>query len=97
MGVPVVTLTGERVIQRTTHSILHALDLPEFVCTTKQQYIQTAVEMVTTKREWLNTVRLGLRERMKASPIMTGYRDAVETKYRELWRTVCAQQKEQAA
>ncbi len=98
MGVPVVTLTGPRVIQRTTHSILHTLGLPEFVCTTKSQYIQTAVDMVTTKREWLNTVRLGLRDRMKASPIIDGYRDAVETQYRRLWREWCAQQdKEQIA
>ncbi len=95
MGVPVVTLTGDRVIQRTTHSILHTLGLPEFVCTTKQQYIKTVVEMVTTKREWLNTVRLGLRDRMKASPIIDGYRDAVEAQYRRLWREWCANQKDQ--
>lgn len=97
MGVPVVTLTGERVIQRTSHSILHTLGLPEFVCTTKQQYITTAVEMVTTKRAWLNEVRLGLRDRMTASPIITGYRDAVEARYRELWRAYCAQEQEQVA
>ncbi len=96
-GVPVLTLTGERVIQRTSHSILHTLDLPEFICTTQRQYIQTAVEMVTTKREWLNTIRLGLRDRMIASPILHGYRDVVEAHYRRLWREVCAQQKEQAA
>ena len=97
MGVPVLTLTGDRVIQRTTHSILHTLGLPEFVATTKRDYIATAVEMVTTKRDWLNTVRLGLRDRMKASPIIDGYRDAVEAKYRELWREWCANTKEQAA
>jgi predicted O-linked N-acetylglucosamine transferase (SPINDLY family) len=97
MGVPMVTLTGERVIQRTSHSILQTLGLPEFICTTKQQYIKTAVEMVTTKREWLNTIRLGLRDRMKASPILNGYRDVVEGKYRELWREACAKEKEQAA
>jgi predicted O-linked N-acetylglucosamine transferase (SPINDLY family) len=98
MGVPMVTLTGERVIQRTSHSILQTLGLPEFICTSKQQYVKTAVEMVTTKRDWLNTVRLGLRDRMIASPILTGYKDVVEAKYRELWREACAtHSKDQAA
>lgn len=96
-GVPVVTLIGDRVIQRTTASILTTLGLPDFICTTKKQYIQTAVDMVTTKRAWLNEVRLGLRARMQHSPIIDGYRDAVEAKYRELWREYCAQEQEPIA
>jgi predicted O-linked N-acetylglucosamine transferase (SPINDLY family) len=95
-GVPVLTLIGPRVIQRTTASILTTLGLPEFITTTQRQYVQTAVDLVTIRRDWLNDVRLGLRDRMQTSPIITGYRDAVEAKYRELWRAYCAESPEAA-
>jgi predicted O-linked N-acetylglucosamine transferase (SPINDLY family) len=98
MGVPCVTLVSERVIQRTSASILTLLGLPDLITSHPKQYIQTAVAMVTTKREQLAEIRKTLRDRMKASPILTGYRDAVETQYRSLWREWCAnQQKEQVA
>lgn len=97
MGVPVLTLTGDRLMQRTTHSILHTLGLPEFVATTRKDYIAKAIELTTTKREWLNDIRLGLRDRMIASPIIAGYRDAVEGRYRELWREACATHEKEVA
>jgi len=90
-GVPEVTLIGPRIIQRTTASLLTNLDLPQFIAETPTQYIQTAIEWVTTRREELNGIRLGLRDRFRASPIHAGYLEATERAYRELWREWCAQ------
>lgn len=92
MGVPVVTLIGDRVIQRTTASFLTTLGLPEFIAQTRDDYIDCAVRMVTTERGVLATIRQELRARLHASPIMTGYVSAVETAYRNLWREFCATQ-----
>ncbi len=92
MGVPCVTLLGERVIQRTSASILTVLGLPELIATSRQAYKKIATEMVTTKRDQLAEIRQGLRARLTASPIITGYRAAVEAQYRALWREWCAAQ-----
>jgi predicted O-linked N-acetylglucosamine transferase (SPINDLY family) len=97
MGVPNVTLIGDRIIQRTSASILTVLGLPEFIAHTTDEYIAIAVAMVTTQRAHLADVRATLRARMQASPILTGYVEAVETRYRELWRAWCASQHKEAA
>jgi predicted O-linked N-acetylglucosamine transferase (SPINDLY family) len=90
MGVPAVTLLGPRVIQRTTASLLTTLGLPDFIAETREDYVAKAVEWVTVRREELQGIRLGLRDRFRASPIHAGYREATETAYRDLWRTWCA-------
>jgi protein O-GlcNAc transferase len=90
MGVPAVTLIGERVIQRTTASLLTVLNLEGFIAETREEYIAKAIGWVTHRRAQLNDIRLGLRERFRASPIHAGYLDAVEAAYRELWRAWCA-------
>jgi predicted O-linked N-acetylglucosamine transferase (SPINDLY family) len=96
MHVPVLTLLGDRVIQRTSASINTVLGFPELIATSKKQYIQTAMELVTTKRERLAEMRASLRDRMKASPILNPhYRDTVEGVYRSLWREWCAKQSQE--
>ncbi len=58
---------------------------------TPAQYVDIAVEMVTTRKEELNAIRRGLRPRFMASPVSLNYVAAVETAYRDLWRAWCAQ------
>jgi len=94
MGVPCVTWLGPRMIQRASASFLTTLGLSECVTTTRDAYIEKAVALVTTDRDRLAEIRRTLRETMKASPIMSGYVDAVEAQYRTLWRTWCAEQRE---
>jgi predicted O-linked N-acetylglucosamine transferase (SPINDLY family) len=89
MGVPAVTLIGPRIIQRTTASLLTTLGLTEFIAETPDQYIDTAVAWVTTRKYELAEIRSGLRERFRASPIQYGYLDAVESAYRQAWRAWC--------
>lgn len=89
MGVPVVTLIGERMIQRASASFLTTLGIPEFITQTPEQYIDTAVRMVTTDRDQLAATRLQLRSRLEQSVMCAGYIDHVEAAYRTLWREWC--------
>jgi protein O-GlcNAc transferase len=90
MGVPMVTLIGDRVIQRTSASLLTILGLTDFIVDTKEQYIDTAVDWVTTRKHELATIRAGLRDQCDASPICQGYLEATEAAYRQAWRDWCA-------
>jgi predicted O-linked N-acetylglucosamine transferase (SPINDLY family) len=89
-GVPAVTLIGPRVIQRTTASLLTTLGLEDFIATTTDEYIDKAISWVTTRKEELAAIRPGLKARLLASPIHTGYVEAVEVAYRQVWRDWCA-------
>jgi protein O-GlcNAc transferase len=90
MGAPMVTLLGDRVIQRTSASLLTILGLTDFIVDTREQYIDTAVEWVTTRKHELATIRAGLRDQCDASPIRQGYLEATERVYRQAWRDWCA-------
>jgi predicted O-linked N-acetylglucosamine transferase (SPINDLY family) len=90
MGVPVVTLEGKTAVGRAGKSILCNLGLPELVARTTQQYQQIATALAQDK-DRLSTLRAGLRDKMKSSPLMdakTFTRD-VESIYRGIWRHWC--------
>lgn len=89
-GVPLITLIGPRVIQRTTASLLTILGLTDCIAETREDYVEKAVMWVTTRKQELAEIRGGLRAKFVASPICTGYVDAVEVAYRQLWRAWCA-------
>ncbi len=92
MGVPMVTLVtpGCRMVQRTSASILTNVGFEDCITTTEDDYVATAVRLVTTDRARLAEMRATAWERLKASPICVGYVEAVETGYRTLWREWCA-------
>ncbi len=92
MGAPPVTLIGPRIIQRTSASMLKTLGLEEFITENTEDYIERAVELVTTKRDYLAWVRKTVRQTLKDSPIITGYVGQVEAAYRSLWNEWCASQ-----
>lgn len=89
MGVPMVTLVGERAIQRTSASLLTNLGLTDFIAETEDAYVEKAVAWVTTRKGELSAIRHGLRERLVASVICTGYTEAVEAAYRDVWTAYC--------
>lgn len=89
MGVPVVTWIGDTLNQRTSAALMAPVGLSEFVVHSYDEYVREAVEWVTTRRHRLNEIRLGLRERMATSPLCSGYPEAVENVYRNLWRIWC--------
>jgi protein O-GlcNAc transferase len=90
MGVPMITLEGRRVIERTSMSLLTSVGLTDMIASSKADYVNKAVEWVTTRKHELAEIRQGLRAKCDASPIRAGYLDAVESAYREAWRAWCA-------
>jgi predicted O-linked N-acetylglucosamine transferase (SPINDLY family) len=92
MGVPVVTLLGQRPPGRASASFLTTLGLPDLIARSVDEYVAIAAR-AATDRERLVRERESLRERLLASPIgdTQAYTRAVEDVYQELWRRCCAQ------
>jgi predicted O-linked N-acetylglucosamine transferase (SPINDLY family) len=91
MGVPVVTLPGQRGVSRMGLSILSTVGLPELIAQSEEEYVKIARTLAQDLPR-LAALRAGLRERMKASPFMDAPRFArhVEAAYRTMWRAWCA-------
>src|SRR5262249_21369194 len=98
MGVPVVTLRGERHAARVGASILTAIGLDHLIAHTPDDYVTIAADLAPD-RNTLAALRLGLRERMRASPLCDGtsFARAVERAYRSMWREWCTPQSAPAA
>ena len=85
MGVPVVTLTGNRHGARFGKSFLCNLGLGELAAEDAIQYVNTAVAMAGD-RDLLLVLRQNLRRMMQASPLMNvqAYMQDVENLYRKI-------------
>jgi predicted O-linked N-acetylglucosamine transferase (SPINDLY family)/GT2 family glycosyltransferase len=91
MGVPVVSLRGNRHAARVGASILTAIGLERLIAGSEDEYVAIARELARDC-DALAAVRTGLRERMRASPLCDGIAFArrVEAAYREMWHDWCA-------
>lgn len=91
MGVPFVTLPGERAASRLGAVFLSRLGLQEWIAPTLDNYVALA-QAHARDLEMLASIRAGLRSRMAASPLGNPdlYCRHVETAYREMWRAWCA-------
>lgn len=85
MGVPVVTLKGNRHGARFGYSFLANLGLQELVAEDAEGYVDIAVK-IAGDSELLSLLRANLRRMMKASPLMDSdaYMRAVEDLYQQL-------------
>jgi predicted O-linked N-acetylglucosamine transferase (SPINDLY family) len=75
MGVPVVTLAGDRPFTRSGASLLSNVGLQELIAATPESYVRIACALATDK-ERLAGLRTGLRGRMRASPLTNAKRFA---------------------
>ena len=91
MGVPTLTLVGDRTVSRMGASILSAVGLPHFIAHTTQEYIDLAVTW-SQQKEALQHLREHVRERMIQSPLMDApnFTRQVEFLYREVWTKWCS-------
>jgi protein O-GlcNAc transferase len=98
MGVPVVTLAGDRHAARVGCSLLSAAGHPEWVAATTDDYVRTAAGLAAD-RALLKTLRSGLREEMQASPLLdhAGQARRFGTALRTCWQRWCARQSERVA
>jgi len=86
MGVPVVTMAGERHASRVSASLLWRLGLPDWVASSWEEYVQIAVERARSLPS-LAALRERLRPHMAVSSVVNGKtvtRD-IEAGYRIMW------------
>ncbi len=93
MGVPVVTLAGDRFISHQGESLLHAAGLAGWIASSEKEYVDIALAAASA-RDVLASTRAGLRARVGQSPLFDAPRFArhLETAWRSLWREWCARQ-----
>ena len=86
MGVPLVTLAGERSSSRGGASILTSLGRPDWIARSPQEYIAIAQRLAADPQA-LATIRSGLRAELQASPLMdnAGFTRELEALYRQAW------------
>jgi predicted O-linked N-acetylglucosamine transferase (SPINDLY family) len=90
MGVPLVTLDGDRWAGRMSRMILENLGLHDWVAADEAAYVEIAVRLAADPAA-LAPVRAGLRARLEASPFCDGpdFTRHLEAAYRGMWRTWC--------
>src|SRR6185503_1082473 len=86
MGTPVVAMSGERSVSRSAAGILAVLGRQAWVARSPQDYVERAIALARD-----DAPRRGLREAMRASPLMdeAGFARDMEALYRQMWRTWC--------
>jgi len=92
MGVPVVTLVGQRAVARAGWCQLSNLGLMDLAGQTPEQFVQIAVDLANDLPR-LAQLRATLRQRMQASPLMDApsFARNVEAAYRQMWHKWCTQ------
>jgi protein O-GlcNAc transferase len=90
MGVPVVTLPGERPASRSAAGILAGVGLEDWIASSHEDYVRRAAAFARDRRR-LAELRRTLRARLSASPLMDEVRFArdMEALYRRMWREWC--------
>ena len=93
MGVPVVTLAGERAVGRGGLSIMSTLGRKEWVGYSIEEYKKIAIRLAGDF-EGLTKIRASLRAEIAQSPLMDSpmFAREVEKHYRAIWKEWCANQ-----
>jgi predicted O-linked N-acetylglucosamine transferase (SPINDLY family) len=87
MGVPVLTLAGNRHAARMVASVLTQLGITDWIARTPEEYTAKAA-CWSGRIDELAALRSSLRERMRISPLCDGQRFTreLEAAYRQMWR-----------
>jgi protein O-GlcNAc transferase len=90
MGVPYISLAGRPSVGTLGSSILEGVGHPEWIARTEEMYIDLAVALAADIPR-LAALRAGLRQEMKASPLMDepGFARKMEAAYREMFAKWC--------
>jgi protein O-GlcNAc transferase len=92
MGVPLVTLIGERWVQRTSYSFLTEMGLGEFCAETVPGYISLATDLAKDPVR-LEALRSKVREKFLKSSLCDAdqFTADLESAYRAMWQSYCQQ------
>lgn len=93
MGVPVVTLAGDRHVARVGASLLTAVGHAEWIAHSREDYIRIALGLardIGRRRE----LRTGLRESLRRSPLLdhAGQAERFGAALRACWEDWCGKQ-----
>ena len=90
MGVPTVTLRGDRHATRVGASLLANAGARELIAATEEAYLQIAAELAGDVAG-LDSTRSRMRERLESSRLLdaTGLARQIESAYRMMWHTWC--------
>jgi len=90
MGVPVMSLVGERFLTRAGLSILNTAGLADFAAHSRENYLHLAAHLADNL-PLLAEIRAGLRAHVAASPLIdeAGFTRNLESLYREVWGKWC--------
>lgn len=90
MGVPLITLRGDRMVSHQGEGILHNLDMADWIAADAADYVALAVAHAGDLPR-LAALRAGLRDRLLASPLCDGPRFArnLEAAFAGMWRRFC--------
>jgi protein O-GlcNAc transferase len=90
MGVPVVTLRGASVMSRAGYCFAMNLGLEQLIARSEEEYVRIAASLGRNLTR-LSELRLGLRSRMEASPLMDGpkFARSMEGLFRQAWEHWC--------
>ena len=87
MGVPVITLVGERHNSRFGYSLLKNVGLEELCAFSEEEYVQKAIELAN---DWdrIREYHLTIRRKMEESPVMndTIYMGEIEAAYEKIFK-----------
>jgi len=87
MGVPVLTLKGDRYVAHMGENIATQVGLPEWIAATRSDYVAKAAAF-SADLDSLATLRASLRQRLSASSLLDAPRFArnLEAAFRGMWR-----------
>ena len=90
LGVPVVTLRGERYASRMSASILTQIGLTDLIAENREEYVTKAVTLAKNTGR-LSILRNGMRARMLTSSLCdaAAFVRSIENAYRGMWERWC--------
>lgn len=91
MGVPVVTLVGERWVQRTSYSFLTGMGWDSLCASSEQEYMDIAIKLAQNRTQ-LQGMKAKGRQQFLASPMCDPDRFTrnLETAYQTMWKDHCS-------
>ncbi|HEY6896835.1 MAG TPA: FkbM family methyltransferase [Rhodocyclaceae bacterium] len=98
MGVPVITMAGDRHAARVGVSLLSNIGLPELIAKNADDFVRIATALAANSEKVVE-LRTNMRERLRASPLLDGKAMArkLEQAFRMMWRTHCEKRPETSA
>jgi predicted O-linked N-acetylglucosamine transferase (SPINDLY family) len=90
MGVPVVTLRGDRHAGRVGASLLSQIGQPDFIANSAHDYVEIGIALAGNPRR-LDELRRSLRPRIASSPLCYGpiFARKMEAAFRMIWQRWC--------